>query len=132
MVKIKAKIYAEALYTLCQKKANLDIVLPKFIKVLANYNALSQIEEIIKYFSNFYDKNTNSLDVMVDTACELDEQSKKEIIKLIKSMVKVDQVNLKIKLKPELLGGLILNFADWQIDASLKRQLQNLKNNINN
>ena len=84
MQKIKAKIYAQALYELCEQEKDTDKVIRNFVHVLASHNRLSLINEIIKYFQVYFDKNQNLIDVKVETARELDEDSRKEVIKLVK------------------------------------------------
>lgn len=130
MTRLKPKIYAQALYEVCQQTKDVDAVLKKFVALLARHNRLSAVKQIIKEFTKLYNLNQSNRDVLVETVQKLDDDSREKIIKLVKDLANVKSVQLTEKINLELLGGIKLSIDDLQIDGSLKGTLNLLKINL--
>jgi len=131
MIKLKPKIYAQALYLACQETAEIDLTLHNFFKLLAKHNRLGLLKAVIKEFIEIYNKEKSITDVYVSSAYALDNKSKEAIVDLVKQIKPVKQVEISETIEPDMLGGVKINFADFRIDATLKRKLQLIKNNFN-
>lgn len=130
MQKIKAKIYAEALYQSCKETSNINNVLEKFAGILVKNNKLNLVPEIIHYFGQIYNQKENAFDADIETAYKLNSQAKKMIEQLIRNLKKTGKIFISEKVNSDLLGGVIINIEDLMIDGSLRRKLQLIKENI--
>lgn len=131
MLKLKSKIYAQALYQACQETSDLKLTLRNFAELLARHNKLGMFKSIIKEYVRIYNKEEKMADVFVTSAYALDAKTKEDIIELVKNIKSVRQAEIEQKIDPNIIGGLKINFDDYQIDTSIKRKLQLIKNNFN-
>ena len=60
----------------------------------------------------------------------LDNSLREKITALVKKNTEFE-VELNEKINPDIIGGSIINIGDYQLDNSVKTQLQNLKNSYN-
>ena len=127
MKKYKAEIYAQVLFQLVQETDSLEDALSNFINLVVKYNQLSIFDEIIIKFTRLYNQQKNELDVNIQTAFRLDSKQLADIELLINRIKKVDQVNLKQEVNKKLIGGLKINFEDYQLDATIKNSLNKFK-----
>ena len=102
---------------------NLNILL--YILDKGRMNCIKYI--VAEYLKIYYKKN-RILDVRATFTKELtDEQKKKLINKLSQKTGK--EINLKIKIDKNILGGGIIRIGDKIIDGSIRRELDNWKRN---
>lgn len=100
---------------------NLNILL--YILDKGRMNCIKYI--VAEYLKIYYRKN-RILDVKATFTKELtDEQKKKLIDKLSQKTGK--EINLKIKIDKDILGGGIIKIGDKIIDGSIRRELDNWK-----
>lgn len=76
-------------------------------------------------FQELYRKDKNIVVTHITTAMELDEPIKKKIVSSIEQE-KNSKVELRTEIKPEIIGGYILDIEGKRIDASIIRQLSKL------
>ncbi len=76
-------------------------------------------------FQELYRKDKNIVVTHLTTAMELDEPIKKKIVSSIEQE-KNSKVELRTEIKPEIIGGYILDIEGKRIDASIIRQLSKL------
>jgi F-type H+-transporting ATPase subunit delta len=62
----------------------------------------------------------------VITATPLDEKSRNEMLAIVKNSTG-SMIELKEVVDPSIIGGFILRWGDRQIDASVTRKLQSLR-----
>jgi F-type H+-transporting ATPase subunit delta len=132
------RIFANPIFTVEEKKAVLAKVLEKiepepmiknFCFLLADKNRLAFLPEIQAYYSHLLDLASGVIRGELFTAIELEEELKSEIATKLAEQSKA-KVVLDYKVNPDILGGLILKVGDKVLDASIKAQLQILKENI--
>lgn len=132
------KIFANPVFNVEEKKAVLVKVLEKieldpavknFCFLLADKNRLAFLPEITAYYGRLLDIAQGVVRGELFTAIELDDGLKQEIAKRLEDQSKA-KVILDYKVDPKILGGLVLRVGDKVLDASLKAQLQILKENI--
>lgn len=99
-----------AIFDIITRK-NREILLPGIAKEFhRQFNALKGIES-----------------AEIVTSFKLSEELRERFEQLVKETSKKDQVELKEKIDPELIGGYILRIQDKQIDESLNSKLNKLK-----
>ncbi len=130
MKKIKAKIYAEVLYQAVSEASDIDLALKNFAKFLLKNNQLSSLNQIIKQFIKVYNEKENQADVFVVSAFPLSAEEEKLLKNFVADYKKVSKVNFENKIDKSLLGGSLIKIDDLQLDATLKGQLEFIKNNI--
>lgn len=90
-------------------------------------NKIGWSKKIIVEFEKYTHKKEGIEDLEIVSAAELPAAVKKQIVKKFGDEEKIVTTN---SVDPAILGGMILKFQDKVWDLSLKKQLQNLKNEI--
>ncbi len=131
-MKIIPKQYAESLYQSVQNKKDSQIksAIENFVKLLIVNNDIAKADKIIEQFKKIWNKEEAVVEAEVVSARELD----KAIVKLLKGYIAelsgAGKVDLKQKVDKNILGGVVVKYGDKVLDASLKTQLEELKENI--
>jgi F-type H+-transporting ATPase subunit delta len=100
-----------------------------FIELITKNRREGLLAEIADAFEDQLNVLRGIVPVKIISACKLDDGLRKEIIKKIEANVNgtpkiVEEVN------PEIIGGFIIKIDDKQFDASISRQLNNLKQRL--
>lgn len=96
-----------------------------FLRIISKNNRFNDVIAIIDEVKDEYNDRNNICEVEVETAVELSsEQKDKIVLKLQKSLGKT--INIKSKITPEILGGIIIKLKNKEIDASVKKSLDNI------
>lgn len=116
--------YAQSLYEAFQdtNPKDHDRVIENFIGILKSHGDLSEYERIIAAYEK-YDKGERGVkEVEVTTAGSTVNRS------LLNELNHLVGINAEIKQKVDenLIGGVVIKVDDTLIDASIKRQLENL------
>jgi F-type H+-transporting ATPase subunit delta len=88
------------------------------------------LPEIARQFHIAYTDYKGIGRASVVTAIPLDDTLRTEMEAMVKKISKRNQVELNEKVKPEIIGGFVLNVGDRQIDASMRSKLNALKLNL--
>ena len=108
------------------KKLGLTEEMLSFLYVVAENNRFRTLRTIFKEFRKIYDRKNNIVFVVVQTVKPLSSaQDKKLRNNLEKHLGK--KVVTTYKIKPRILGGLIINFADKLLDDSIAGKLNQLE-----
>lgn len=108
-----------------------DKVLDNFMAVLKENNALHLFEQVIAEFHKFELEKKGIKEVTVKSAKPLSKSNEKEIIESMNKIVN-SKIELKKQIDESLIGGVLVSVDDTVIDASVKNQLEQLKNNLKN
>ena len=111
--KIKVHKYSASLISL--------VVLSRKVKI---------IPEIYNYFEFLYKKAENIIEIAVISASKLSSGEISKVNTLAQKKFPKKKIEIIEKIKPEILGGIILDFGNEVMDASLKTQLNNLEQNL--
>jgi len=100
-----------------------------FIELITKNRREGLLAEIADAFEDQLNVLRGIVPVKIISASKLDDGLRKEIIKKIEANVNgtpkiVEEVN------PEIIGGFIIKIDDKQFDASISRQLNNLKQRL--
>ena len=131
-MKFTTKQYAEALYQAIEETnpEHHDRVLENFLVVLKQQGDLEKFPEIeIAY--NQQEKIAKGIKTAEITTTR--KLSHGEEVQIVHGLNKYlgDDVELKTKIDQGILGGIIVRFADRQLDGSLKRKLHDLQTELN-
>lgn len=92
----------------------------------ANY-----METIARMYDKVYRKAKGIVIVRLTTVEPAGEKTKEELMPVIARVTK-DEVDFQTTTNPEIIGGFILEIEDKRLDASVKDQLNKLKQNARN
>ena len=102
----------------------------RFICLLVERNCFRYIDTLLEKIEQTLNERKGILDVTLESAAPMDSvQSahfEEELTKMIKEKTGATGIKMKTHIKPELLGGYLLRFAGFYIDASLKGQLNSI------
>ncbi len=127
MKKVSNKQYAEALYEISKdlEGEELTKALQQFVAVLACNNKLKQGDNIIGEFEKYIKKQEGIVEIKIESARKLDEETLEEIKKVFGK-----KVEATTKTRKKILGGVRVKTGDRILDGSLKAQLTNLKQSL--
>jgi F-type H+-transporting ATPase subunit delta len=109
----------------------IDAMTEGFVNLVAEKGREGKLLMISSAFIDAYKEHKNIAKVEVTSAVALDEGQKKKIIEMIATQG-ITNVDMEEKVDPALIGGFIVRFGDQQIDASIVRKFNNLKQELVN
>lgn len=121
-----------------EKKAVLSAILDKlgadrtmrnFCFLLADKERLGALREIADWYGVLLDEANGILRGEVITAVRLGEKKREAIREELKKKLGHD-IELRFRVDPEILGGMVLSVGDKVLDASLRAQLKILRENL--
>ena len=98
-----------------------------FLHLLISKNRERYLMQIIKAFLNQYDVIKDRHRAILMTAVPVTDLIKQSFLNKLQAEAKIGNVQLECVLKPELIGGFILEYDGRRIDASLLRGLKGLE-----
>lgn len=130
-MKLTAQQYAKTLHESLQdtKTSDHDKILDNFVEVLVANNDIKMFDEIQLEFEKLEKAQKGIKIAEVTSAQPLNKNTEKEIIAQLNQMIG-GKVELKQKIDEKILGGVVIKLDDTLIDASVKRSLEELKNNL--
>jgi len=102
----------------------------KLIDLLGQKDRLSLLKDIATSFNELYKNHKGIKEAEVISAIPLDDTLKNSILNKIKELTGSSQIKLSNKVKPELIGGFILNMDDLRYDASISGKLAKIKSKL--
>lgn len=123
---IKSTKKASVLTALFGAKVGEDTT--KFLQLVSERKRESLLEDIAFSFVALYKKHKNIIVAEVTSAVKLDDSQKQNIIKLLKTDSTVEMLE---KIDPSIIGGFVVRVDDKQIDASILRELSDLRVALN-
>jgi F-type H+-transporting ATPase subunit delta len=103
-----------------------------FIQLLCNKNRESNLPGIVTSFLEQYNKVKGLHNAKLTTATPLSESMVNTFIKKIKSSSSLDNLDLKTEVDEKLIGGFVLEMEGKLIDASILRDLNDVKKQFAN
>jgi F-type H+-transporting ATPase subunit delta len=95
--------------------------------LLINKSREYSLPEIVKAFIEQYNEINDIHVVKLTTAVPVSEQVKNVILDKIKSTTTFQKIQLETAVNDELIGGFTLEIADTLVDASILRDLNDVK-----
>ncbi|MDD4476834.1 MAG: ATP synthase F1 subunit delta [Patescibacteria group bacterium] len=127
MKKNSNKTYSKALYKAAKglKGKDLEKILGNFVLILARARKLKQAEKIIEEFKKYAKKQEGILEIKIISARKISDDLAEKIGKAFSKKVEITK-----EVDENLLGGFIVKTEDKIFDASVKTQLNNLKQRL--
>jgi len=131
MKKYSPKQYAQALMESLEGTSPNDEgkVLDNFAKVLAENNDLKMFDQIAEEFHKLDLEKKGQKLVEVTSAHPISHGNEQEILAELNRLAK-GKVEIKKKIDEGLIGGVLIKMDDQILDASIKSQLEQLKNEL--
>jgi len=99
-----------------------------FVKLLVSKGRESNLPEITAAFIQQYKEMKNIKMVKLTTAAPLNDTVKNAILNKVTASLQNSSVELKEMVNPDLIGGFVLEMDDKLFDASIRRDLNDVKN----
>lgn len=131
-MKITATQYAKSLYEVTKEKSQneIGVMTENFVKVLAKNRQTKLAVKIIKKFEELYNRESGIAEVEVTSREKLSSELVDKLISFVKEKYDVREVIIDNKIDESIKGGIILKIGDEILDASVERQLSELRNNL--
>ena len=98
-----------------------------FISLLMRKTRESNLPQMVKAFIEQYNKLNNIHPVKITTAVPMSNELRESIIAKIKTNPELQKIELQEVVKEELIGGFRLEVGDLLVDASIARDLHDVK-----
>jgi len=133
-MKHSVKQYALALYevTADQKKATIPDLVKNFLNLLIKNNDLAKLNDIIKAFTDTWQKANGQLSAQLITKQPVTAEVLKNITAYVKTQTDCQNIDWQQSTDPTILGGLLIKYRDQVIDGTIKNNLLRLKDKLVN
>lgn len=130
MTNITARHYALALLKATDTQDS-DELVANFMQLIKQNGHLNKLEQIIKEYQRLAAEKKDGVKAKLTVALT---ENQDKILQLVKQITipGVDKFSVATNIDKKLLGGFILQVKDVLIDASLKKQVNNLKSALEN
>lgn len=131
-MKITATQYAKSLYELTVGKSEQEVdgVVGNIIKVLQKNRQMKLVKKIIERFSEISNKEKGIVEAEVISCEKLSDKLRKEVSSYVSIKYSAKEVVIKNKIDLNIKGGIVIKVGDEVMDASVARQLQELRINL--
>lgn len=109
------------------EKDNVSEMTRAFNRLMVNKGRENVLPEVVNAFLEQYNTIKGIHKVKLTTASEPSEELKQTMINKVKSEAGFGTVELETKVDPSIVGGFILEFNNNKIDASILRDLKDVK-----
>lgn len=103
-----------------------------FLKLLITKAREYSLPEIVKAFIDQYNSINNIHQVKLTTAVSISNDLEQSIVNKIKSITQIEKIELETAVEDNLIGGFTLQMGDTFIDASILRDLNDVKKQFKN
>jgi F-type H+-transporting ATPase subunit delta len=100
------------------------------IKQILKQNRERLLGLICEEVLNQYNLENKIAKVSLSTATPLEEGLKDEILAQLKAAYQLSAIELEEQVDESLIGGIVMRMGDKQLDASIRRQLNDIKKEI--
>lgn len=110
-------------------KAKPSVSIQKFIDLIIHNKRLEILQFAANSYGTLYRKKNNLIESKLTVPTEIPE----ELIERIKSLLETktsSKVNFNVEIEPEILGGFILHYDNYRLDASVRHQLDSIKRQL--
>ncbi|WP_404784309.1 ATP synthase F1 subunit delta [Altericista sp. CCNU0014] len=97
-----------------------------FLLLLVDRRRIFLLEDICRQYRVLLRQLKNTVLAEVTATLELNEGQRDAVIQKVKALTNASEVELEVKLDPELIGGVIIKVGSQVLDASIKGQLRRI------
>jgi len=98
-----------------------------FVDLLIKKNRESNLDEIAPAFIAQYKTMKNIRTIHITTAVPMNETVKAGIVAKVAASMPGDKLEIETHIDPELIGGFVIETDDKLLDASVRRDLNNIR-----
>ena len=98
----------------------------KFIDLMLEKNHPELLYEIVDTYRDMYNEYKNIAVVTITTVVPIDEKTQQHLLHFVKHKIKGD-IKIINKTDKGIIGGFVINYLDYQYDASIYTKLRNLE-----
>lgn len=99
----------------------------RFIRLLIKKGREDKLEQILEAYKEQYNQVKGIYEVALTTATEISETAKQKFIDKLTQETNFAHVQLFTKVDPDIVGGFVLEYEDKLVDASIRRDLKDIK-----
>lgn len=127
MKTLSAKQYAKILFEITKdlQKKDLEEAVQKFIDMVAQNHAEKRLPEILQEFEAYSKKMDGYVELEIISAFPLTSELKKNVNEIFGG-----KTEMKVVEDKSLIGGVVIKTENKIFDASVKTQLQKMKDQI--
>tara|TARA_B100000700_G_C15053652_1_gene861648 strand:- start:320 stop:868 length:549 start_codon:yes stop_codon:yes gene_type:complete len=96
------------------------------LKLLADRQRIGILDAVLERLLDLYRQQRNIALATVTSASELNDSQQADLLKKIQNIAGTDNLELNLKVDPQLIGGFVVNVGSKVIDASLSGQVRRL------
>lgn len=108
-------------------KTDIGELTAAFNRLMTNKSREEYLPEVVNAFIDQYNLLKNIHKVKLTTAQPLSEDVKQDILGKIKSETALQNIELETAVEDKLIGGFVLEFNNNLVDASIARDLRDIK-----
>ena len=97
-----------------------------FLMLLVDKRRIVFLKEVVEQFSALLRQLNNVVLAEVTTAKELNDEQRNALVDRVKGITDASDVELKVTVDPELIGGVIIKVGSKIVDASVQGQLKRI------
>ena len=104
-------------------------ITPSFLnllKLLADRQRIGLLDAVLQRMLELYREQRNIALATVTSASALSEDQQSDLLKKIQSIAGTDNLEVNLKVDPDLIGGFVVSVGSKVIDASLSGQVRRL------
>ncbi|MGM0565694.1 MAG: ATP synthase F1 subunit delta [Bacteroidota bacterium] len=101
-----------------------------FLKLIVMKNRAQAVPQISVQYELIYNIKNNILATEIESVVALNKDIRQQVLNALKEQTKASKVDLTEKVNEELIGGFVLRFDNQQYDASIKKQLNELRKSL--
>jgi F-type H+-transporting ATPase subunit delta len=105
--------------------------LANFLMLLVDKRRILLLENILEQFLTLWRELTQTALAEVTSAKELTEEQRQQVIERVKGFTDATSVEIKCKVDPNLIGGVIIKVGSQVVDASIRGQLRQISQRLN-
>jgi len=105
---------------------DLSPALLNLLKLLADRNRIGILDSVLDRLLELYREQQNIALATVTSASELTEDQQNELLRKVQDLAGTDNLELNLKVDPDLIGGFVVNVGSKVVDASLAGQVRRL------
>jgi F-type H+-transporting ATPase subunit delta len=104
-------------------------VFVNFLLVLNEHERLDLLRAVLAAAREIRDQRARRIRVRVRSAVPLPDDQRDRLLQDLRQSFQLEPL-LETEVDPELLGGLVVRVGDWLYDASVRTQLENIRNQL--
>ena len=98
----------------------------KFIDLMLDKNHPELLPEVVDSYRIMYNEYKNIAVVTITTVVKIDEKTQQLLISFVKHKIK-GEIQIINKIDKRIIGGFVINYLDYQYDASVYTKLRSLE-----